>query len=103
MPGGVSGSAWREGEAELAVLPPGDGQLGVVGVPHAVRPGWAELPATQVGCRRGLWVTAGQARPPPPASMAAHQPSVRISRATRLRPTRTPQAICSSAWILGAP
>jgi hypothetical protein len=30
-------------------------------------------------------------------------PAERISRATRLRPTLTPQAICSSAWIRGAP
>jgi hypothetical protein len=79
------------------------GQLGVVGVPQPVELGWAELPATQVRCRRGLRVAPGQARPPPSATMAAHQPSARISRATRLRPTRTPQAICSSAWILGAP
>src|SRR6266540_2186256 len=50
------------------------GQLGVVGVPHAVRLRWAELPATQVRCRRGLGVAAGQARPPSPAPMAAHQP-----------------------------
>ena len=77
------------------------GQLGVVGVPHVVRLRWAELPAAQVRCRRGLWVAPGQARPEPPAPVTAHQPSVRISRATRLRPTFTPQAISSSAWILG--
>jgi hypothetical protein len=50
------------------------GQFGVVGVPHAVRLGWAELPATQVGCWRGPRVAPGQARPHAPAAMAADQP-----------------------------
>jgi hypothetical protein len=79
------------------------GQLGVVGVPQAVQLGWAELTLAQVRRRPGPGVAAGQSRPPPPAPMAADQPGGAISRATRLRPTLTPQAICSSAWILGAP
>jgi hypothetical protein len=79
------------------------GQLGGVGMPQPVELGWAELPLAQVRRRRGLWVAPGQPRPPPPAPMTAHQPAVRSSRATRLRPTLTPQAICSSAWTLGAP
>jgi hypothetical protein len=51
------------------------GQLGGVGMPQPVRPGWAELPMAQVRRRRGLRVAPGQPRPPPPAPMATHQPS----------------------------
>src|SRR5215218_4457091 len=43
-------------------------------MPQPVELGWAELPATQVRRRRGLGVAPGQARPPPPAPMAANQP-----------------------------
>jgi hypothetical protein len=66
-------------------------------MPHPVGLGSGEVALDQVRGRRGPRVAPAQARPERRRRWQPTSPAERISRATRLRPTFTPQAICSSA------
>jgi hypothetical protein len=70
---------------------PGKGILGRIWACSSQRPATARRPTALIAVRPRLW------------RCSPEMPAGRISRSTRLRPTRTPCASRKSAWIRGAP